>query len=832
MTEITQTAASLTDEVDALAAKLRSVLHVPSSTYRIQLSGRFTFADAAAIVPYLDALGIGACYLSPCFKARPGSAHGYDVVDHRELNPELGTPAQFAALAQGLRERGMGVLLDMVPNHMAVDPVHNPYWRDVLQHGPSAAAAEWFDIDWEPVKESLHNRVLLPILGDQYGVVLERGELRLALQHSGLVLHYFEHILPINPETIPGAFQPEIDELRASEEVDDRDTRELLSVMTAFAKLPPHSERQPLQQEERRRESQVSCERFHVLLERSPMVRSAIERGLDRLNGRPGEPESFDALHMMLEQQPYRVAYWRTAFDEINYRRFFDINDLGAVRMEEPRVFAEAHRLVLECVRDRLVTGLRLDHPDGLYDPEDYFERLQAAVWRQSAEELAGADRPEVVDALVEWRARRRDMDHTDWAVRPLYLAAEKILSTGERFRTRWAIHGGTGYLFLNVINGLFLDRAGLHQLERLWARLSGRNEPFPEIAYESRRLIAQSAMASEMNMLAHALERIATRDRRSRDFTLNSLRRVLREVVACFPVYRTYVSSRGVSATDRVIIARAVAEARRRSPVMESSIFDFIERVLTGLGPASVPDDECLRFAMRFQQMTGPIQAKGLEDTAFYRYAPLVATNEVGSDPAAPTISIEQFHAANASRLEHWPSTMLTLATHDTKRGADARARLSILSERPAEWRRAMAQWMRLNARHRPNVNGVPAPDRADEYMFYQALVAIWPPDLEGESIPAVAPPSIDARASEYMVKAIREGKIRSSWLRPDQAYEDAVSAFARAVLTGAGSSRFLNTFVPFARTIARLGAVRGLAQQVLMSGVPGVPDIYQGSE
>lgn len=827
----TATGATL-EEIDALAERLREVLHVPTSTYRVQLNAHFTFADLAAIVPYLDALGVGACYLSPCFKARPGSLHGYDVVDHRELNPELGTRAELEALAADLRSRGMGLLMDMVPNHMAVDPVFNPYWRDVLQNGPSAESADWFDIDWHPVKESLRNRVLLPILSDQYGVVLENGELRLALRDEGLVLRYFDHILPITPEAVATAFQPEIEDLRAGATVDERNLRELLSVMTAFTNLPPQTARDPSRREERRRESEVAWERLLSLIDRSAAIRTAIERGLERLNGRVGVPESFDALHAILEQQPYHLAYWRTAFDEINYRRFFDINDLAAVRMEDPRVFAEAHQLVLGLVGGRLVTGLRLDHPDGLYDPEEYFERLQASAWRSHAERLVGPDRPDLVDALAEWRARRRDEDRFHWAVRPLYLAVEKILSPGEEFRSRWHIHGGTGYLFLNTVNGLFIDGAGLHQLERLWRRLSGHDEPFSEIAYESRRLIAQTAMASEMNMLGHALEQIASRDRRSRDFTLNSLRRVLREIVASFPVYRTYVTSRRVSDADRAIIARAIGEARRRSPVMEASIFEFIERVLTGLGRSGEPDEDRLRFAMRFQQLTGPIQAKGLEDTAFYRYVPLLATNEVGSDPASPSISVEQFHAANINRREQWPATMLSLATHDTKRGADARARLTVLSERPTEWRRAVAQWMRANARHRPVVNGVPAPNRADEYHFYQALVAIWPQEAEGTPPPVAAPPGLDARLAEYMVKAIREAKIRSSWLRPDQAYEDAVTGFIRAVLTGAGARRFLSSFTPFAQNVGRLGAVTGLAELVLMAGVPGVPDIYQGSE
>lgn len=415
---------------------------------------------------------------------------------------------------------------------------------------------------------------------------------------------------------------------------------------------------------------------------------------------------------------------------------------------------------------------------------------------------------------------------------RPLYLVAEKILSAGEGFRTRWPIHGSTGYLFLNLANGLLVDRSGLKQLQRLWTRFSGQDEPFDEIAYASRRLIAHSAMASEMNMLGHALERLASRDRRSRDFTLNSLRRVLREVVASFPVYRTYVTARGVSPIDRDIIARAIAEARRRSPVMEESIFVFIERVLTGGGSVEAMDEESLRFAMRFQQITGPIQAKGLEDTAFYRYGPLIAVNEVGSSPAAPVVTAQEFHDASITRLSFWPATMSTIDTHDTKRSSDARARLAALTDRVGDWRRAVRTWMRLNRQSRSSLAGAPAPDRADEYHFYQALLAVWPPEPEDAPVPSTAPDGLDRRLAEYMVKAIREAKIRSSWLRPDEAYEDAVSRFVRTVLTGPGAPRFLRSFVPLARDLAWLGAANSLAQLVLLMGAPGVPDIYQGAE
>ncbi len=808
-----------------LAERLRSTLRTPSNTYRVQLNASFTFDDLRALAPYLDALGVDTCYLSPCLAAKPGSPHGYDVVDHSRLNPELGTAESFAALAQELKRRGIGVMFDVVPNHMNLDPIHNRRWRDLLENGQSAAAAAWFDVDWQPVKQELHDKVLQPILGDQYGIVLERGDLQVGRRDGGFVVRYGEVELPIDPSHIPLAIGQEVEAHRVEAAAEDPDTRELLSILTAFENLPKHVERDPARREARHRERQVAYDRLAALLTRAPEIRAVIDRALTRLNGDASRPESFDALHLLLERQPYRLAYWRTALDEINYRRFFDIIELGAVRVEDPAVFAETHKLVLALVHDEQVTAIRVDHPDGLYDPEAYFERLQASVWRIRAEAL-GADK-DTQDALAAWRDACRAEDPMHWAVRPVYLAAEKILVPGERFRPEWAIHGGVGYLFLHQVNGLFVDRAGLHQIERLWSRLDAPAD-FREIVYESRSLIARTSMASEMNMLAHALERIAARDRRSRDFTLNNLRRVLRDVVACFPVYRTYVTERGASESDHLVIARAVAEARRRAPVMEASIFDFIEQVLGGIAP----DADRVRFAMRFQQITGPIQAKGIEDTAFFRYCPLLSINEVGSDPASPSLSVDQFHEANRVRLADWPSSMLALATHDTKRSGDARARLTALTERPADWRRAMANWMRLNARHRSTIAGVVAPDRADEYHFYQALLAIWPSELETDQIPTAVPADIQTRVAAYMVKAIREAKIQSSWLRPNQAYENAMIAFVRAVLSGPGSSRFLSRFVPFARTMARLGAANSLAHLVLLMGSPGVPDVYQGTE
>lgn len=787
---------------------------VPSSTYRLQLGAACHFRAVQALVPYLASLGIGAVYLSPVLQARSGSPHGYDTVDHGRLNTELGGAAEFESMAQAIRDRGLGLLLDVVPNHMGVDPVENRAWRDVLEHGPSARHADWFDIDWEPVTQTLRHKVLLPILGDQYGAVLDRGEIRLACREGGLAIVYGRHCLPFNPEMVPLVFEGTLGALRDGT-IDPDAAHELTEIIAAFGRLPAYTVRDQVRRDTRRRDAQAASERLARLLSADGAVRAFVKRSVDAINGQPGVPASFDRLHTLLEHQAYRLAYWRTAFDEINYRRFFDINELAAVRMEDPRVFDVAHRVILDLIGRGLVTGLRIDHPDGLADPEAYFERLQASAWRARAGHEDGDPRREPGD-VVRWS---------------VYVVAEKIISAGEQFPATWAIHGGTGYRFLNVINGLFVDRAGLHRIERSWARRTGNTMPFSEIAYECRRLIARTAMASEMNMLAHALEMLAAADRATRDFTLNSLRQVLREVIASFPVYRTYVSERGASDADRAIVATAIAEARRRSPVMDESIFTFLERVLVPDVRAG-GDPAHLRFAMRVQQLTGPIQAKGLEDTAFYRYTPLLAVNEVGSHPAEPAVSLDEFHASNRARLARDPATMTTLTTHDTKLSGDARARLAALSERSNEWTRAVASWSTVNAPHRVRDGGARWPAPEDEYQLYQALLAIWPAEPDGQPVPAALPEALVTRLESYLLKAVRESKRRSSWLRPNHAYERAVVAFARAITRGAGARRFLSRFVPFARLLARHGAMNSLSQLVLWLASPGVPDVYQGTE
>ena len=800
-------------------------IYVPTSTYRLQIYHAFPLTAARDVVPYLARLGVSACYTSPYFTASPGSTHGYDVCNHNEINPEVGSTEAHAAFTAALEANGMRHVIDFVPNHMGIGTGTNAWWNDVLENGPSAAAAIFFDIDWTPVKEELHAKLLLPILGNQYGHVLERGELQLAFNGSAIVLRYFDQQLPFNPRQSARVYSAAAESLRTVLDENDPHLNEFLSIITSLGKLPPYTETDPERKAERQREKEVARARIERLVAAEPRVATAIEEALEAFNGTPGDNTSFDALHELLESQAYRLSYWRTASHEINYRRFFDINTLAGIRVEHQEVFDATHRLLAELIRDGKVHAVRIDHPDGLFDPARYFRMLQ---------DLAG-------------RSLGLSNDPGD---RPFYVVAEKILSAGERLPRGWAVHGTTGYNFLNDLNGIFIDVAQARRTRRVYAKLPGRTEPFDDVLYASKRLIMTTAMASELNVLAHMLDRIAQGNRKSRDFTLDALRDVITEVVACFPVYRTYVDEKGWTTGDRGVVARAIARARRRNPAMESSLFDFFREIVL---PRDVNDDKehtppgeerrvgyppadehearsRLRFAMKLQQYTGPVQAKGLEDTAFYRYNVLLSVTEVGGDPSRLGRTSEEFHAANAARAAEWPFEMLATATHDTKLGEDVRARINVLSELPDEWGREVSKWMRINKPHRTLVDGEPAPDRVDEYRLYQALIGIWPPDAPAGI--AEAPPQLVDRLVEYMTKAVKEAKVHTSWLTPNEAYEEALATFVRTTLTGASGARLVQALLPFQRKIAALGMINSLAQVTLKLGAPGVPDFYQGTD
>jgi (1->4)-alpha-D-glucan 1-alpha-D-glucosylmutase len=815
-------------------ASIERPCHTPLATYRLQFHRDFTFRDAERVVPYLHELGVTDCYCSPYVMARPGSLHGYDIIDHTRLNPELGTGQDYASFVAALHAHGLHQILDFVPNHMGIDPLANQWWREVLENGPSSVHGRFFDIDWEPVKDELQGKVLLPILGDQYGSVLERGELELGFAGGALFLDYYEHRLPINPRQAILVYRHEVDRLREELGEQDRNLREFLSILTELSNLPDYRETDPVKIAERHREKEVARERLARLAASSEPVRRHIENAVRVFNGRPGVPESFDLLHELLEAQAYRLAYWRTASHEINYRRFFDINDLAGIRMEDPEVFASTHVLVADLIGDGAVSGLRIDHPDGLYDPAEYFHRLQ---------DLAGRACPE--------QAGRSP------GARPLYLVAEKILSPDETLPPDWAVYGTTGYNFLNEMNGLFVDPGNARAMRRVYRRLTHQTETFEQVAYTCKKLITLTSLASELNVLAHALNRISEGNRRSRDFTLNSLREVLGEVVACFPVYRTYVNRSGWTQSDRRMIETAVRRARRSNQTLEASSWDFLREVLLprkveqaatgGVEPPverrvsyPPPDPEQHRrrldFSMRFQQYTAPVQAKGIEDTAFYRYNPLISLNEVGGDPGRFGRSAAEFHQTARYRLEHWPLEMLATSTHDAKLGEDTRARINALSELADDWRRTVARCMRINTSHRTRVDGEPAPDRNDEYRFYQVLLGTWPAEALGDiaagQVLAAPDSAYVDRLRGYMLKAIKEAKVHTSWVNENFAYEQAVVRFVERTLEGPTAGRFREALLPLLGRVAHLGMIYSLSQVAIKLTSPGIPDIYQGTE
>lgn len=768
---------------------------IPVSTYRLQFSPQFTFRDALALVPYLAKLGITECYCPPLLAACPGSVHGYDICDHSRLNLQYGSREDFDSFASALATHNMGLILDFVPNHMGIDPSANRWWRDVLDSGPSSRYAKYFDIDWDPVKAELKEKVLLPILGDQYGSALKSGQLQIRFQHGFFSLQYFDRNLPLNPRQMRKLLRHNLGALEKGCQPEDPALREFLSILFHLDHMPAYTETDPQLMLARHREKEIARERLAKLVQESARIRRHIEENVRVFNGQTGNPQSYDLLHDLLEAQPYRLSYWRTALHEINYRRFFDINELAAIRMEDEEVFQATHSLVLELIQQGVVTGLRLDHVDGLFDPAEYFRRLASS-----------------------WGSNRR-----------IYVVGEKILSSGEQLRRDWPIHGTTGYDFLNDLNGLFVDSQNAQAFRRLYSRFAGQEEAFADVAYESKRLIITASMVSELNMLARELNRISEVTRQYRDFTLASLQEALREAVACFPAYRTYCTAQGWDEFDRKTVDTAIGRALRRNAAMEASIFEFLRQLLLPKPGIILPEEQSQRgvqFAMKFQQYTGPVQAKGLEDTAFYRHGVLLSLNEVGGDPARFGRSPDEFHRANLERLQSWPLSMLATSTHDTKRGEDARARLNVLSEIPREWRAMVFRWSRLNAGMRTLVEGSPAPDRSDEYIFYQSLVSTWPADRDEPDSEYVE------RIRRFMLKAIKEKKVHTSWINPSEAYDSAVAEFVCRTLIGSRAQRFLQLFVPFAKRIAWLGMVNSLSQVVLKIASPGVPDFYQGTE
>lgn len=760
---------------------------LPTATYRFQFHQHFTFAQAGALVPYLARLGVSHVYASPIFRAAPGSTHGYDVCDHNALNPELGTREDFEAFSAGLKKHGLGLIADFVPNHMGIEGALNPWWRDVLENGPSSPYAKFFDIDWQPLKRELENKVLLPVLGEQYGRALEDGGFQIEFASGDFVMRYGSLTLPLAPLTV----QPL---LREAAEALSPAPPELESIMTSIGHLPLTTETTAERVAERMRERQVIRERLQRLCQETPEVAEAVQRRVAEWND-PADAAHFDRLDQLLTAQAYRLSSWRVAGEEINYRRFFDVNTLAAIRMELPEVFEATHQLLFELLDAGHFTGVRIDHIDGLAAPRDYLMRLR---------ERGGDD---------------------------FYLLVEKILAGDEKLRADWPVHGTTGYEFANQLVQLLVPAQKMPQIALIYERFLGDKPDYREIVYHSKKLVMLSSMASEVNVLGQLLNRISESHRWYRDFTVNSLTTVVREVIACFPVYRTYLDpDPPASDSDVHIIKRAINLARRRNPAMERTVFEFLRDVLLPPKDNPHPVDEELRrsFVQKFQQCTGPITAKGVEDTSFYVFNRLVALNEVGGEPAAAGLSLEAFHRQNAARLAELPHCLLATSTHDTKRSEDVRARLAAIAELPEDWGRAVRRWQVMNRKHRQELDGECAPDANEEYLIYQTLLGAWP--LEGLHDGNRA--GFIQRIQDYMVKALHEAKVNSSWLEPNAAWDEAVRGFVAAVLAPGRKNRFPHSLAPLAGRIAQLGAVNSLTQTVLKLTCPGVPDFYQGSE
>jgi (1->4)-alpha-D-glucan 1-alpha-D-glucosylmutase len=757
---------------------------IPIATYRLQLTADFGFDKAAEIVPYLKALGITHLYASPFMQARKGSTHGYDIVDHTKLNPELGGDAGFERLSEVLRAHDLGLILDFVPNHVGVHFADNPWWLDVLEWGPASPHAVSFDIDWELLPYRARGGVLLPIIGSSYGEALERGEIELRYDaaEGSFSGWYFEHRLPIAPARYGEILRVMVREAGAETSETGRSILELAARYKGLSH--PNRKEAP-----------------HFKAELKNIAGSAeiIARGLAAYRAGPDRATQTLALHHLLERQHYKLGHWRLASSDINYRRFFDVNTLAGLLVEDAGTFAAIHRLVKKLIEEGKLQGLRLDHIDGLRDPAQYFSRL-----------------------------RRLIRDARGGATGPFYMVIEKILGEHEKLHDFAGVHGTTGYEWMNAIIQLLLDGNGLDQLDEVWRQISSRAPRLDPILKDAKRRVLETLLASEFTVLSRLLARIAAGHYATRDYSADSLRQALELYVLHFPVYRTYLTSAGPSAHDRALINETIQRARADWFAADEGIFDFLRDALTmdlikpGRPPHGKP--RVRRFALKVQQFTGPLTAKSLEDTAFYRYHRLMALNEVGGDPSAKALSIDAFHQLMLTRAREWPHGMTSTATHDTKRGEDARTRLAALTELPGEWTSAVARWKVLNAPHLVTEGNLRAPSATAEYMLYQALLGAWRP---GEPDNAFV-----ERIQAYALKAAREGKEETSWLNPHQAYETGLKTFIARILDRVVSAEFLDSLATLGRRIAVLGALNSLSQITLKATMPGVPDFYQGTE
>lgn len=731
---------------------------VPLATYRLQLHEGFTFDAAANIADYLKALGVSHVYSSPYLQAAPHSMHGYDVVDHHRVNEELGGTEAYDRFCLRLGECSLGQVLDIVPNHMAISGRRNRLWWDVLENGQASGYAMYFDVDWNSPEEKLRNKTLMPILGDHYGRVLMRGEIRVQRHGGEFAVHYFDHIAPLAPESIASL---------AAKAAQESGSEYLAFLADSLRALPGCDSDSRECMEARHRDKEVIRTLIERLSNEVPFIGEIIDKAVDSVNRNP------DALHDLLEHQNYRLAYWRTAEQELGYRRFFDVNTLIGLRAENARVFADTHALILTWLREGILDGVRIDHPDGLRDPRQYFDRLRSAA-------------PDV------------------------WIVGEKILEHGERLREDWPVDGTTGYDFMNLVNGLFVDSREEAAFNRIYSQFTNEPTDYAAICRDKKLLIMRDLLGSDVNRLTALFSEVCNVHRDRRDFTRHDIRHAIREVAATFSVYRTYVvpERNEISEDDRTYIAEAIESAKRNRQDLDSELFDFLEDVLVMRVQGKLETE----FVMRFQQFTAPVMAKGLEDTVFYSYNRLTSLNEVGGDPSRFGIGDPNvFHAFCIANRRRHPSTMLSTSTHDTKRSEDVRARIDLLSEIPRQWERALNSWAKAN--HKYKTDGMPGRDT--EYLLYQTMIGAWPIPRD--------------RLLPYIEKATREAKSRTSWLDPNEAFENATKRFIEAIYD---DREFLAGFEKFVTPLINPGRVNSLAQVLLKLTAPGVPDIYQGSE
>lgn len=756
----------------------------PTATYRLQFTPTFEFGQAQELLDYFKELGISHLYASPIFTARRGSTHGYDVIDPTRINSELGGEEAFLKLLNAARSRSIGWIQDIVPNHMAFD-AQNTMLMDIFEHGIESRFTPVFDIEWNHPYESLRNKLLVPFLGKFYGECLEAGEIVLRLDDRGFSVNYYELRLPLKVESYIRVLNHSLPRLKGALDPADPDLVKFQGALHTFRNLHASADR-----DERLEQGTFARRLLWELYSQNAQIRETVDETVRLFNGQPGKPESFALLDELLAEQMYRLAFWKVATEEINYRRFFNINQLISVRVEDPQVFEETHRLILRLLSEGVIDGIRIDHIDGLYDPTRYLELLRRTS--------PGA-----------------------------YIVVEKILHDDESLPGGWPVQGTSGYDFLTTVNGLFCERKSDRKFDSIYQRFIGRVQPYETLVAETKRLIIGRHMAGDVDRLAHLLKNVSSADRYARDITLYGLRRALVELLTFFPAYRTYVNQPPVAENDRHMILECVQKAAEASPALVLEL-EFVKRFLLLEGVELLTSEEAdrwLHFVMRFQQLTGPLMAKGFEDTALYRYNKLLSLNDVGGNPRRFGISPLEFHHFNKKRAEARPHTMNATSTHDTKRGEDFRARLSVISERPDEWQRAVTSWARMNADKKVRTKHREIPDKNDEYFYYQTLVGSLPfAGPEREAYPA--------RLKEYIIKAVREAKIHTAWLKPDNDYESGFLSFIDATLDPSPENRFREELLEFQAKIANVGIFNSLSQLVLKATSPGIPDFYQGSE